>query len=182
MARFSAGSSEIVGDYVFSAAPSYQELSAGLHRSPEVDMDDQEAILNRLGMVAPIAASFIITIPPTEQSSPAPPDVREAWRGIGLPVRTRIEMFRYVGIHAVDAINSLENQSCSEEWRNNISAEAAAWWRKYFRETVAEKHDLSSERALNTGILVFSTCDGVLIPVSEKWFLRQQTTTNQVEK
>lgn len=161
MARFSAGSSEIVGDYVFSAAPSYQELSAGLHRSPEVDLDDPEAILNRLGMVAPIAASFIITSPPTEQSSPAPPDVREAWRGIGLPVRTRIEMFRYVGIHAVDAIYSLENQSCSEEWHNNISAEAADWWREYFRKTVAEDQGQSPERTLNTSFLVFPTSDGV---------------------
>ncbi len=182
MARFSTGASEIVGDYVFSAGPSYQELSVGLHRSPEVEQDDPVAIMNRLGMVAPIAASFIITSPPTEQFSPAPPDVREAWRGIGLPVRTRIEMFRYVGIHAVDAIYSLENQPCSEEWRNKISAEAADWWKEYFRKTVAEEQGQSPERTLNTSFLVFPTSYGILMPVSEKWFLRQQVAANPAEQ
>lgn len=181
MARFSSGANEVVADYVFSGAPSYQELSTKLHHYPEAEIDDSAAVLNRLGMVAPIAASFVVASPPSEKSSPAPPDIREAWRGIGLPVRTRIEIFRYVGIHAVDAIYSLENQSCSEEWRNKISVEAAAWWREHFRKTVAEEQGLSPERALNTGFLVFPTSDGVLMPTSEKWFLRQQSPAVSTE-
>lgn len=181
MARFNSGASEVVADYVFSGAPSYQELSAELHRCPEAEMDDSTAVLNRLGRIAPIAASFVVTSPPSEQNSPAPSDVREAWRGIGLPVRTRIEMFRYVGIHAVDAIYMLENQSCSEEWRNEICVEAAIWWGEYFRKTVAEEQGLSPERALNTGFLVFPTSDGVLTPISEKWFLRQQSPADSTE-
>jgi hypothetical protein len=174
-------SNRLVGEHLFSGAPTYQELSAGLHRSPEVESDDPKAILDRLSMVAPIAASLII-IPPVEFDSPAPAEVRDAWRGVGLPVRARIEHFRYAGIHAVDAIYSLENQPLEDEQLEQTRAMAASWWRDYFRKTVAEELGQTPERTLNTSFLVFPTSNGELLPVSEKWFLRQQAVANQLEQ